>query len=217
MKVYFNGYPNHWLSPYTIIDYVFFWTAWSKCHRDRGIVEDQDFVDRPEWAERWADRLDPVCQVIKRVRQVINPQIRLIKIDRYDTWSMDHTLAHIIHPMLIQLQATKHGAPFTDDEDVPERLRSSSAPPKENEWDTDANHFVRWDWILDEMIWSFAQELRDDDEAEFFDHSDSFEKGDDFNERLKNLKVDRTGLKTHQDRKANGFRLFGKYYQALWD
>jgi hypothetical protein len=217
MKVYMNGYPDPWLSPYTIIDYAFFWTAWSKCHRDRGIVEDQDFVDRPEWAERWADRLDPVCQVIKHVRKVLNPEIRLVKIDPYDTWSMDHTLAHIIHPMLIQLQATKHGAPFTDDEDVPERLRSTSAPPKANEWDTDANHFVRWDWILDEMIWAFAQELRDDDESEFYDHSDSFEKGGDFNERLKNLKVDREGLKTHQERKANGFRLFGKYFQALWD
>ena len=130
---------------------------------------------------------------------------------------MDHTLAHIIHPMLIQLQATKHGAPFTDDADVPKELRSTSARPKENEWDTDEFHFARWDWILAEMIWSFAQELRDDDEAEFYDHSDSFEKGGDFNQRLKNLKVDRKGLKTHQERKANGFRLFGKYYQALWD
>jgi hypothetical protein len=218
MKVYFNGYPNPWLSPYTIIDYAFFWTPWSKCHRDRGIVEDRDFVDRPAWVEPWAERLDPICQVIRRVREKINPQIRLVKIDPYDTWSMDHTLAHIIHPMLIQLQATKHGAPFTDDEDVPEHLRSTSAPPRENEWDTDANHFVRWDWILDEMIWAFAQELRDDDEAEFYDHSQSDSADwNNINETLGKIKVDRDGLKSHQDRKANGFRLFGKYYQALWD
>jgi len=216
MKVYMNGYPNHWLSPYTVIDHVFFWTAWSRCHRDRGIVEDCNFVDRPAWVESWADRLDPVCQIIKRVRELINPQIRLVKIDRYDTWSMDHTLAWIIHPMLIQLQATKHGAPFTDDEDVPERLQSTAAPARENEWDTDANHFARWDWILDEMIWAFAQELRDDDTAEFYDHSES-NKETDFNESLSKLKVDREGLTAHQKRKANGFRLFGKYYQALWD
>jgi hypothetical protein len=216
MKVYFNGYPNHWLSPYTIIDHAFFWTPWSKCHRDRGIVEDCDFVDRPAWVEPWAKRLDPICQVIRRVRETINPEIRLVKIDPYDTWSMDHTLAHIIHPMLVQLQATKHGAPFTDDEDVPEHLRSTSAPVRENEWDTDANHFARWDWILAEMIWSFAQELRDDDEAEFYDHSES-DKETDFNESISKLKVDREGLEAHQKRKANGFRLFGKYYQALWD
>jgi len=217
MKIYMNGYPNHWLSPYTIIDYAFFWTAWSKCSRDTGIVEDADFVDRPEWADKWADRLNPICQVIKRIRQVIHPEIRYVKIDRYDTWSMDHTLAHIIHPMLIQLKNTKHGVPFTDDADVPEELSSWKAEPKENEWDIDSNHFKRWDWILDEMIWSFAQELEDDDVSQFYDHSESFEQGGDFNERLKNIKVDREGLKAHQDRKANGFRLFGKYYQALWD
>ena len=217
MKVYMNGYPDHWISPYKIIEAIFFWTAWSKCGRDRGIVEDKDFVDHPAWVDQWARYLDPVCQVIKFVRSVIHPQIRMVKIDRYDTWSMDHTLAHIIHPMLIQLHDTKHGAPFTEDEDVPEELRSTSAGPKENEWDTDDNHFKRWDWILTEMIWAFGQELRDDDEAEFFDHSESRESGGDFNERLGKLKVDREGLQTHQERKANGFRLFGKYYQALWD
>jgi len=217
MKVYMNGYPDHWISPYKIIEAIFFWTDWSKCGRDRGIVEDKDFVDHPAWVDQLARYLDPACQVIKHVRSILHPQIRWVKIDRYDTWSMDHTLAHIIHPMLIQLHETKHGAPFTEDQDVPEPLRSSSAAPKENEWDTDDNHFARWDWILTEMIWAFYQELRDDDEAEFFDHSESGESGGDFNERLGKLKVDREGLQTHQERKANGFRLFGKYYQALWD
>ena len=60
----------------------------------------------------------------------------VIHIDDYDTWSMDHTLAPIIAPMLKQLKATKHGAPFVDDEDVPEHLRSTNAKPKENKWDT---------------------------------------------------------------------------------
>jgi hypothetical protein len=216
MKVYMNGYPDHWLSPYTIIDYTFFWTEWSKCHRDKGIVEDKDFIDRPEWVEKWADRLDPICQVIKRIREVIHPQIRYVKIDRYDTWSMDHTLAHIIHPMLVQLNKEKHGAPFTEDDDVPKELRSYVAPPKENEWDTDANHFKRWDYILGEMIWAFEQELKDDDVAQFYDHSESDDVKD-WNEKMSKLKVDHEGLEAHQKRKANGFRLFGKYYSALWD
>jgi hypothetical protein len=216
MKVYINGYPDHWISPYTIIDYTFFWTDWSKCHRDKGIVEDVDFVDRPEWAEKWSDRLDPICQVIKRIREVIKPTIRYVKIDRYDTWSMDHTLSYIIHPMLVQLNKEKHGAPFTDDADVPDELKSTSAPPKENEWDTDDNHFKRWDWIMNEMVWAFEQELKDDDEAQFFDHSES--RGiEDWEERMGKLKVDRVGLEAHQKRKANGYRLFGRYYQNLWD
>ena len=29
-----------------------------------------------------------------------------VEIEPHDTWSMDHTLAMIIHPMLIQLKAT---------------------------------------------------------------------------------------------------------------
>ena len=75
MKVFLNGYPDHWISPYTIIDYTFFWTDWSKCHRDKGIVEDVDFVDRPEWAEKWSDRLEPICKVIKRIRESNIPNI----------------------------------------------------------------------------------------------------------------------------------------------
>jgi glutamate-1-semialdehyde aminotransferase len=61
--------------------------------------------------------------------------------------------------MLKQLKENKHGAPFTDDEDVPEHLRSTTAEPKENEWDTDSNHFLRWDWIMDEMITGFKTDF----------------------------------------------------------
>ena len=41
-----------------------------------------------------------------------------VKIDKYDTWSMDHTLSLIIVPMLKQLKATQHGSPNVDDEDL---------------------------------------------------------------------------------------------------
>jgi len=34
-----------------------------------------------------------------------------VQIERHDTWSLDHTLAIIIYPALIQLKATKHGVP----------------------------------------------------------------------------------------------------------
>ena len=91
-----------------------------------------------------------------------------IRIDRWDTWSMDHTLAHIVLPMLVQLKETKHGSPFVDDEDVPEELRSTSAPPKENDYDTDDNHHKRWDWVMDEMIWAFEQKQDDDWESAYY-------------------------------------------------
>ena len=216
MKGWISNYRDHWISPYTIIEYVFFWTDWSKCGRKKDVVDDKDYVDHPKWVDKWADRIVPISNVIRVVLDYIQPPIKYVKIDRWDTWSMDHTLALIILPMLKQLDITKHGAPFTEDDDVPEYLRSYMAQPKEHEWDTDSLHFMRWDWILAEMIWAFEQELKDDDEHQFFDHSDS-EGIKDFNERISKLKVDEKGLKAHQERKKNGFRLFGKYYQNLWD
>jgi hypothetical protein len=216
MKVWISNYRDHWISPYTIIEHIFFWTDWSKCGRNKGVIEDKDYVDHPKWVDKWADRIAPISNVIRVVLDYIQPPIKYVKIDRWDTWSMDHTLALIILPMLKQLDITKHGAPFTEDDDVPEYLRSYMAQPKEHEWDTDSLHFMRWDWILAEMIWAFEQELKDDDEAQFFDDSAS-EGIKDFNERISKLKVDEKGLKAHQERKKNGFRLFGKYYQNLWD
>jgi hypothetical protein len=195
-----NGYPNTWLSPYTILEKVIFW---------REIDYDEVIV------KKWVTVLTPFCEALQFVRKLFNPSIRYVKIDRYDTWSMDYTLAYIILPMLIQLKETKHGAPFTEDKDVPKELRSTSAPPKENEWDTDDNHFKRWDYILDEMIWAFEQKLKDDDEHQFFDHTGT--EGLPFEEKIGKIKVDQKGLKAHQKRKENGFRLFGVYYQNLWD
>ena len=202
MKVYLSKYRYHWISPYTVLEKVFFW---------REIDYDEPIFDK------WSDRLAPICQGIQKVLDFIHPKINYVKIDRWDTWSMDYTLSHIIVPMLKQLKETKHGAPFTDDEDVPEELKSTSAPPKENEWDTDDNHYKRWDWALNEMIWAFEQNLDHDSEDKFFDHAEWDEKEKDFGKNLHKIKIDQPGLKAHQDRKANGFRLFGKYYQGLWD
>ena len=136
-----------------------------------------------------------------------------VKIEPWDTWSMDHTLGHIILPMLVQLKSTKHGGPFTDDKDVPKALRSTNASAKENSWDTDENHFKRWDWILDEMIWAFNQKSRDDWESDFYEykHDDTAQFG------LKLVWEDRKGRAAHQERMTNGFKLFGKYYENLWD
>jgi hypothetical protein len=197
-----SKYRYHWISPYTVLEKVFFW---------REIEYDEPIIDK------WSDRLTPICQGIQKVLDFIHPKINYVKIDRWDTWSMDYTLSHIIVPMLKQLKETKHGSPFVDDEDVPEELKSTSAPPKENDWDTDENHFKRWDWALNEMIWAFEQNLDDKSEEKFFDHAEWDEKEKDFNKNLHKIKIDQVGLKAHQDRKANGFRLFGKYYQGLWD
>jgi hypothetical protein len=98
-----------------------------------------------------------------------------VKIDKWDTWSMDHTLSHIILPMLIQLKATQHGHPANLTE-------------------------KGWNDILDEMIWAFEQKCRDDWMRDY-----------DYN------KWDSDGATAHQKRMTNGFKLFGKYYENLWD
>ena len=91
-----------------------------------------------------------------------------VTIDNYDIWSLDHTLAYIIHPALILLKSKKNGSPNVDDDDVPDHLKSTSAPPKKNEWDTDENWFKRWDWVMDEMIWSFSTKIDIDHDKEFY-------------------------------------------------
>jgi len=113
-----------------------------------------------------------------------------VKIHKYDTWSMDHTLAPIILPMLVQLKETTHSHP---------------ADLTEQEWDE----------ILDEMIWAFEQKCRDNWEEDYYgpytENPDGSILGGHFEW------VDDEGRKKHQERMSNGFRLFGKYYENLWD
>ena len=238
MKVYLSKPRDHWISPYTMLDYAFWWTDWSKCSRDNSIESALDknrkYIERPDWCEKWSDRLEPVSKAIMWIWDLVHPEIKAIKIDYWDTWSMDHTLSPIILPMLRQLNEVKHGSPLVDDEDVPDELKSTAAAPKENDWDTDSNHFKRWDWVMSEMI--FAFECKVDDSWE-----DAFRSGDhdikwipvdkDGNEVPKGehkyyqmghgpkdtYKCDYDGMRVVEARIQNGFRLFGKYYQALWD
>ena len=139
-----------------------------------------------------------------------------ITLSPYDTWNMDHTLAILIVPMLKQLKATKHGAPSVDDEYVPEHLRSTAAPLKENEWDIDDNHFKRWDYIIDEMIWAMEHIIDNSDEEKFYDYSEVDDKTN-VMEQIKALKCDYPALDAHHKRITNGTKLFGIFFQNLWD
>ena len=208
MKVYISGYRDHWISPYTILQRVCFWRV---IPRDD---DDEKFSDDP-WIEKWADRLTPFCERLRDFLDWIHPPVRYVKIDYYDTWSMDHTLAYMIHPMLIQLRDTAMGSGQTDLEDVPEHLHPKVPPSAANNYDDETVH-ERWKWVINEMIWAFEQKLKDDNTDQFYDHS-AVDHSAPLNTQVNQMKVDRVGLEAHQKRMANGFRLFGKYYQALWD
>jgi hypothetical protein len=223
MKVYISNYRNHWLSPYHILEFVCFW------EKDNSIF--YNLEDKPNAPyEKWVNFLDPICKAMAKVMDVIHPKVDYVKIDYWDTWSMDHTLGQIALPMLKQLKDKKHGSPCVDDEDVPEELKSTSAPAKENEWDVDDNHFKRWDWIMDEMIFAFEHHINKEWEEAYrsgeFDHKsvacEWYENGKPKMFRLEEgpnhtYKADYEGMRIVEDRIKNGFRLFGKYYQGLWD
>lgn len=152
-----------------------------------------------------------------------------VRIDPWDTWNMDSTLAHIVVPMLKQLRSVQHGAPDVDMEDVPEELRVEKLV---GEHQVDENHFKRWDYVMDEMIFAF--------ESKLIDWEDQFWKVKpeiDWNNPLETGVIvpgfsraeispirwktegecDWEGRKKYQERITNGFRLFGKYYEGLWD
>ena len=216
MKVVIGPYKN-WIGPYQIADALCFWA--------KPVKDECGFESKPDWVHDFGTWLSEdkhgndswllkLCQWIdsKRQRQVY------VRIDKYDTWSMDHTLAFIVLPMLKQLKATKHGAPSVDDEDVPEPLRSTAPGARdrcEEDWDHDEHFFTRWDYVLDEMIWAFEQQA-DGADDQFYDHGQRVNT-DSLEDSIRKMKVDHEGLQAWQKRKSNGYRLFGKYYEALWD
>jgi len=216
MKVVIGPYRS-WIGPYQIAELLCFWVP--KKHNSQDIV-----ARKPDWVhdfgtwlsqdkegnESWLLKL---CQWIesKRSRQVY------VRVDKYDSWSADHTIALIAVPLLKQLQVSKHGAPHVDDEDVPENLRSTNAPAKEHEHETDANHFKRWDWVLGEIIWALEQKISDTADDQFYSKVDPTMKSKDIEDMMGNIVIDWVGMQEWQARKTRGYKLFGKYFENLWD
>ena len=249
MKINIGPYKN-WYGPYQLAETLCFWAKEEK--DELGIPSKPDWVHNfGEWlahgsiepeptkdnpTRKWNDER-PITLLYKFLLWIDSKKKRRveIRIDEWDTWSMDNTLAYIVLPMLEQLKATKHGAPFVDDKDVPKELRSTSAKPlteeEKNCGATDEFHFDRWDWALDEMIFAFGSKIDDDwtqqfhsGEHDFYSEAAVFDEatGKALLFQLKRgpndtSKVDMKGMRAYQKRISNGFRLFGKYYEHLWD
>lgn len=239
MKVKIGKYKN-WFGPYQLAELLMFWVPKEKdeygfphtadrVHKFGEWLAHGNIEPEPEVGEKSKWGLErEVTWLYKFLTWVHSKREQTIKvhIDKWDTWSMDHTLGYIILPMLKQLKETKHGAPFVDDEDVPEELKSTSAPPKENDWDTDENHFKRWDWVLDEMIFAFECKSGSmenwEDQFHTGEHDLEWVKEEDGNYRMVRGENDTShydveGHTEFHKRIKNGFRLFGKYYENLWD
>jgi hypothetical protein len=217
MKVYIGPYKNFY-GPHQFCDWL------------EGVGVSEKYTDKlaDYLSNTW---ISPFCQWIYDKR---GDRVKKVKIHGYDTWNMDGTLSLIILPMLKQLQKDKQGSPLVDDEDVPEHLRSINAPPKENEWDCDDLVHERWNWVMDELIWTFEQLNNPDWDQQFYSgEHDSISVPIDIHgnevsreeavmfrhEKGPNdtFVIDYDGKQKVQDRINHGLKLFGKYYQGLWD
>ena len=234
MKVKIGKYTN-WFGPYQLAELLCFWV--------KDVKDEYGMKSKPDWVHNFGEWLaygsvepDPEVGDIRswdRERHdtllsrfltwIHSKRKRTMKvhIDRWDTWSMDHTLGYIVLPMLKQLKETKHGAPFVDNNDVPKELRSDAI-----EGDICVTHHLKWDWVIDEMIFAFETKggSSEDWEDQFHtgEHDIQWKKLEGGHSQMikgpnDTSKYDLKGAKAYQKRITNGFRLFGKYYENLWD
>ena len=113
-----------------------------------------------------------------------------IHIDDHDVWSLDYTLANIIHPALVRLKETKHGYPqLYEDGMVTNAHWDRQLHFDFIDEDVETNYLIKkWDNILDKMIYSF-----------------------DCNKKDNNLEIE------DWDKVQEGLDLFAEHYTSLWD
>lgn len=208
MKIFLGNYINY-IGPYQLAEKLLFWKDKNSSQVNdlghflkHGYVlseeekreEDEknfsffftfiDFLENEN--KKPSTKLNDFCEwVYSKLKR-----IEFVHIDKYDTWNMDHSLAKIIHPMLLKLKETKQGSPNVDLEDVPEYLRPSDSQYNYyEEGKLDVYFHDRWDYVVDTMIYAFNAISKQLDE------------GDDYYE---------------PETIKEGLRLFGKYYQDLW-
>lgn len=198
------------------------WLAYGKVRPEPEVGEVTDMFDE----DRKATWLYKFLLWVHELKGDDEQRVK-VRIDRWDTWSMDHTLGYIILPMLKDIKEHNSAAPHVDDEDVPVELRSTAAPEVDKRnGETDEHYFKRWEYVLDEMIFAFETKgngANVDWEEQFSSgniHFQTKKLENGMSEMIKGpndtSKTDWEGRKAYGERVQNGFRLFGKYYQNLW-
>ena len=204
MKVYLSKYRNHWLSPYTIIEKVLFWQ------------KELDYDNKT--VKKVVAILAPVSEAVKKALDTVHPQIDYVKIDKYDTWNMDSTLAKIILPMLVQLKSTKHGIPG---EFATTGGENWSSQAHFDFYETNDELFKKaageWDAVLDKMIFAFEYIL--DESWQDACCTGEFDTTKDIGQEgwAGTYKCDYTAMNKVQEQIQEGLELFGKHYVHLWD
>ena len=230
MKVNIGPYLNYY-GPYQIAEILLFFVP--KIKDEHGFQENHPCVRKfgnflAHGSFKAVGREDrcwfnSLCEWIhsKRQRRVH------IETHRYDHWNAHNTISMIALPILKDLKQAKISYGYIDDEDAPEHLRSINAETKDTDGGYDSNSEARYTWVLDEIIWALEQDQPDCDwesqytieqcEIDLSEHPEDEGKTCIPVRWIKEGKYDHVGRANHQERIDNGFRLFGKYFQTLWD
>ena len=209
MKVIIGPYFNY-IGPYQIMDLL----------KYVGVSEDR----RSDIAELLNKTfVGDFCRWVHKHRKVK----KVIRIDKYDTWSMDYTLALIILPMLKQLKETKHSSAGNLEEfSMTSNISSQYCFDFYSDGDDaawEAGH-KKWDEILDKMIWSFEQIVDNDSDSKFWIDSKKNLNTPSYPSELcrkydllEGKEFDHVAYEKHHKRIEEGLELFGKHYNNLWD
>lgn len=232
MRAHIGPYPKHWTTANLESRWIEFHHGMESC-----LVEESMLTQLDHLVIGILDGIQAILnKTINRFNEWRGRKVR-VHVDYYDTWSVDHTLALVILPIIEQLREKKQGAPNVDLEDVPRELRGKKLTKKQKaDGEVDDKHFERWDYVLDEMIFAFESIVDDSWEEQFFSGESDLvwtpvdvygnEVSDDYDGEEyyrmdtgpnSTLEFDKKGFDKYNERINSGLRLFGKYFRALWD
>lgn len=232
MKVNIKNYPNHYDISKRFDDYIY---KKYKRYPHRALKK-MNFVETTVY------KVIEMVQdtIINRYNRYLRSKNRVhVKIDRWDLFSLDHTLSLIILPALQKFKEDDRVSFQVDDEDVPDNIKSTNSKPYDSSiGELDDFYFDRSKYIMDAMIYSFEKIVDDSWEHDFYSYpndvrpefkfiavdydgnevdEDEYE-GEvmykmDMNNRMN---IDRDGINAINDKIDFGLKMFGKYYRGLW-
>jgi len=144
------------------------------------------------------------------------PRIEKVAVHPWDTYSADNTLALVIHPVLVAFKEDvkeKGAVPsdFLDPVDVSAMTEEEAQALHEKMYN---EALLKWEGIIDQMIWSFG-EVKGDyaGEESFFKIKDTDADVMDLESRYD---IDNNGLNDYYEKIDEGLKLFARYYRSLW-
>ena len=141
-----------------------------------------------------------------------------IRVDDFDVWNADYTLALINHAVLKKFRESgRYGVPHLDDTE-----------PDSNEYENDEYYEKRedeWNEILDKMIWSFDAIINSDEYEDTFwivkpDYEGCKTAKDIYNRVFHGetrAKYDIEAYIKHEEKIQEGLNLYAKYFKNLLD